>query len=232
MNQQTADQLNILAEITEFAKHYAFSDSEELTPAEFIADQFLRRVIELAEDLSHIISNGHHLNATILQRAISERLAILGYLRQHNQFEEFQNYSMANEYLTLQHITSEIRIGSDTRKHAEIRKTEIRRSMNGEPDKPKKYWRRPHYRDALQDVVENHPNANMTRIIGYEIPSSAIHYRHNDMEPTGISTQVIVSQAAHNTAAIMLLTLVIAEKEDSLLKLEPLIRKLFPEDTE
>lgn len=231
MNQQTADQLNKLAAITEFAKHYAFSDSEELTPAEFIADQFLRRAIELAEDLSHITHNEHHLNATILQRAISERLAILGYLRRHNQFEEFQNYSMANEYLTLQHITSEIGIGNDTREHAEIRKTEIRRSMNGEPDKPKKYWRKPTYREALQGAGEDHPNTNMTRIIGYEIPSSAIHYRHNDMEPTGIPTQVVVGQAAHHTAAITLLTLLIEEKEDSLLKLKPLITKLFPEDT-
>ena len=188
MNQQTEGLLKNLSKITEFAKQHAFNDAYELTPAEFVSDQFLRRCTHLAEDFSRLIRNGHDLNAAILQRAISERIAILGYLREHNQFKEFQDYSMAREYQALQHITSDEQTGHSARQAAEQRKAEIRRSMGGEPGKSADYWKRPTHRAALQSTSQCHPKANLIHITSYGIPSSAVHIRHNDAEPTGNSS--------------------------------------------
>ena len=98
MTPQTARHLDGLAEITDFAKQHAFNDADELTLQEFIADQILHRCTQLAEDCSFLIQNGHDLSAAILQRAVEERVALLGYLNKHNQFREFQNFSMAQEY--------------------------------------------------------------------------------------------------------------------------------------
>ena len=184
MTPQTARHLDDLAEITQFARHLAFNDADELTPGEFIAGQFLRRCTQLAEDCSFLIQNGHHLNAAILQRAAEERVALLGYLNQHNQFKEFQDFSMAQEYNNLQHITSEPGTGHPARQAAELRKKEIRHSMGGEPGKPESYWRKPKQREALKSISEWHPNTNLVHIANYEIPSSAVHVRYNDMEPT------------------------------------------------
>ena len=228
MNQQTADLLHNLSQITEFAKQHAFNDADELTPAEFIADQFLRRCTQLAEDFSTLIQNGHNLNAAVLQRAISERLAILGYIHHHNQFREFQNYSMAHEYQALQHITSEAQTGYDARQAADHRKDEIRRSMGVEPSKPANYWKRPTHQEALRSTSQGHPNANLIHITSYEIPSSAVHIRHNDAEPTGIPTQVATAQATSHMAALTILALLISGNEDALLKLQPLTTRLFP----
>ena len=229
MNQQTKGLLINLSDLTESAKQHAFNDAYELTPAEFVADQFLRRCTQLAEDFSRLIHNGHDLNAAILQRAISERLAILAYLREHNQFKEFQDYSMAREYQALQHVTSDEQTGHNARQAAEQLKVEIRRSMGGEPGKPADYWKRPTHRTALQSTSQGHPNANLIHITSYEIPSSAVHIRHNDAEPTGIPLQVVVAQTTSHMAALTILALLIAGNEDALLKLQPLTTRLFPE---
>ena len=229
MNQQTAGLLNNLSEITAFARLHAFNQADELTPAEFIADQFLRRCTELAEDFSSLVRNDHDLNAAILKRAIAERLAILGYIRHHNQFNEFQRYSMAREYQTLQHITSDTQTGHGTRRAAEQRKAEIRHSMGGEPGKPANYWKCPTHREALQTTAQGHPNANLIHITSYEIPSSAVHIRHNDIEPTGIPPQVLAAQATSHMTALTILALLIAGNQEALLKLQPLTTRLFPE---
>ncbi len=229
MNQQTTDLLHNLSEITEFARHHAFNHADELTPAEFIADQFLRRCTELAEDFSSLIRHGHDLNAAILQRAIAERLAILRYIHDHNQFKEFQQYSMAREYQALQHITSATHTGYDSRQAAEHRKAQIRYSMGGEPGKPADYWKRPTHREALRSASQGHPNANLIHITSYEIPSSAVHIRHNDVEPTGVLPQVVAAQATSHMAALTILALLVAGNEDALLKLQPLTARLFPE---
>ena len=229
MNQQVAQHLDNLAEITRFASRYAFNSADELTPEQFIADQFLRRCTELAEDSSSLIRNGHDLSAAILQRAAEERVAILGYLNEHNQFKEFQDFSMAQEYQTLQHITSEPRTGQVTRQAAERRKAEIRHSMGGEPGKPANYWKRPTHREALQSISQGHPNTNLVHIANYEIPSSAAHIRHNDNEPTGIPAQAMAAQVTSNAAAITILALLIAGNEDALLKFKPLLTRLFPD---
>ena len=232
MNQQTAHELDNLSEIIRFVKHRAFNHAGEMTPAEFIADQFLRRCTELAEDFSSLIRSGHDLNAAILLRAIAERTAVLAYLHDHNQFKEFQDYSMAHEYQTLQHITSDTKTGHDSRQAAEHRKAEIRRSMGGEPGKPDNYWKQPKHREALQSISQGHPNANLIHITSYEIPSSAIHIRHNDVEPTGIHPQFVAARATSDMAAISILALVIANNEDALPKFNSLITRLFPTPTD
>ena len=228
MDQQIADLLNKLSEITEFARQHAFNHADGLTPAEFVADQFLRRCTGLAEDFSSLIRNGHDLNAAILQRAITERVAILEYVHHHNEFKEFQNYSMAREYQVLQHITSDTQIDHHSRQVAEERKAEIRCSMRAEPGKPADYWKRPTHREALQSTSQGHPNTSLMHIMSYEIPSSATHIRHNDDDTTGISPRLVAAQATSHMAALTILALLIADNEDALLKLSPLFTRLFP----
>ena len=50
MIQHDQKSLNSMFEITTFARHHAFNHAAELTPTEFIADEFLRRPVHLALD--------------------------------------------------------------------------------------------------------------------------------------------------------------------------------------
>ena len=228
MNQQVEQYLDNLAEITRFARQYAFNDADELTPEQFIADQFLRRSTELAEDISTLIRSGHDLSAAILERAAEERVVILQYLKDHNEFKEFQDYSMAQEYQTLQHITSEPRTPDATRQAVERRKAEIRLCMSGEPGRPAGYWKRPTHREALQSGAQGHPNTNLIQIASHEIPSLAVHVRHNDAEPSGVPTEAIAARAVSHAAAIILLALIIADNEGVLIKFKPLLARMSP----
>lgn len=229
MDRQTEDILRDLYEITEFTKQHAFNDTDQLTPAGYIADQFLRRSTQLAEDFALLVHAGHELNAAILLRVISERLNILAYLHEHDQFKAFQDYSMAWEYQTLQHMTSDEQTTGYARQAAEERKAEIRRSMRGEPSKPADYWTTPSNREALKSVSEGHPNSNLAHIINYEIPSSAVHPRHNDAEPTRLSTQTVIDRATAEVTALTLLALKIEGNGAALQKLVRLTERLFPE---
>ena len=229
MNKQIAGQLKHLSELTEFAKQHAFNNADEMTAKDFIADQFLRRSTEMADDFALLIDKGHELNASIIRRAMVERLTILEYLEIKNEFKEFEQHSMASEYQALQHITSEPRMGEDSRHKAEHRKKEIRQQMGGEPRKPGTYWHSPKNREALEAISHGHPNTNVTQITSYQIPSSAIHVRHNDAEPTGILIEPMVKQVTSHMAAIIMKALLIAENMDGLGKLKPLITRLYPE---
>ena len=228
MNEETTLYLQYLITVTEFAKNHADNEPNELTTDKFIAAQFLRRAIKLAEDFTHLMKEDHELSAAMLQRAITERVKILGYLHEKDQFKQFQDYSLATEYLTLQHITSEANMPRQTKQAAQQRKKAIRLAMGGEPQKPETYWTKPRGKQAWGG---NH-NATPTHLISQEIPSSAVHPRHNDDEPTGIYPEIMTMQAALHMAAITLLSLVIANNESALIQFQPLIENLFPEDTE
>lgn len=218
-----------LAGIIHFAKNYAFNQACELTPAEYIADQFLRRSIDLAEEFESIVEKGHYLNASILQRAISERAAILRYLHEHDQFDEFQKYSMACEYQTLQHVTSDKQIPHVFRQSVEQRKAQIRQEMGHEPSNPRKYWKAPTYRESLYGDEKGRPNETFAHVSSYEIPSSSLHVRHNDAEPTGLAPELMVYQVTSFLSALTSTALRIAGNEDTLHELGSFLAKIRPD---
>ena len=232
MNPQTARHLDELAQIMGFAKQYAFNNADELTPDEFIADQILRRSIQLAEGCYFLIQSGHDLSAAILQRALEERVSLLGYLNQHNQFKEFQDFSMAQECRILQHITSEPGTGQTARQAVEHRKAVIRHSIGEEPTKPQKYWTKPNQREALKSISEGHPYTNIVHIANYEIPSSAVHVRHNDMEPTQVPPQAMAAQIKSHVAATTVLALQIAGNEEALTRFMSLIARFLQDQAD
>lgn len=88
---------------------------------------------------------------------------------------------------------------------------------------------KPSQRDATQRTSEGHPNAGLAHIVGDENPSSAVHIRYNDADPTGLITQFMVARAAGNMAGLTILALRIASNEEALAKMQPLIARLFPE---
>lgn len=232
MNTQTARHLGGLAQLTAFARAQAFNDADHTSPAQFIADQLLRRCADLADDFIFLVERGHDLNASILQRSISERVFLLRYLRDKDQFMEFQHYSMAQEYRSLQRFTSQPQLGPDSKSTAQNRMKEIRDEMQGEPDKPASYWKYPKSKETITDAAEGHHNAPLLHINTYEMPSSAVHARHNDHEPTGIPRPAITRNAASQMAALTITALQIADQQETIRDLYFLIARIFPEHTD
>ena len=221
--------LDILQEITSFAESHALNDNDELTPAQFTADQFLRRCITLSKDFTMIMRLGHEPNAAILLRAITERALILKYIRHHDQFLAFQKYSFAREYENLQRVTSDPNIEAGSRQMCEQRKQEIRARMGGEPNKPSTYWQKPTIKRAMANAIKAHTVTNLFFVTAYDFPSSSIHVRHNDAEPTGVMPESTAILAAVTMGALISSSLQIADNQITSTQFDLLFDDLLPE---
>ena len=147
---------------------------------QLIATHFMARAVQLANDIQLLARQGSARNAWSLLRMLGDRYAHIRYLTEHNQFEQFQNASLAQRYHDLQ-VTMTTRLISDTEKHnAQLTMQSIKDFLNEEPKKPSHYWQRPKPATLFGQANNNPSTAKAGYEKMYAIPSAVVHPTHDD----------------------------------------------------
>ena len=149
-----------------------------------VVGSLVRRGISLASSIRILWKAQHFRDCQVLYRMLVERFLYLGYLAKTNEFENFANYSQAEQYRRIDEIlgrpVARKKLTPEWVKIIKQNQDHRRERFGGKPpEPPSHYWERPSPKDMAKKISGRGEELYWQM---YSLPSTDVHPTYEDDE--------------------------------------------------